>query len=138
MSDRITPVEGQLNVQRNQPAVVIVEHNPRLSGEIVMTQDGALRAKLGAKLEEYKGRLRGTGAAEQDPGDVCKMEILEQLFTHGRVSLADLEARMKDRYKEMYVHVVGAFENAWAVIDAYNRGDSANVHGGTGLPSQGT
>lgn len=126
-------IENPLDATRHMPPVQIVERESNLPSEIVITANEAVRAKLGAKLEEYTRRISGIDAAETDPGDVFKKEILERLFTTGQVSLEEVEGAMKERYGTVYAHVVGAFENAWLVINAYNTGDTGAVQGGTGL-----
>ncbi len=95
---------------------------------IQLTRDADLRTKLRRKRDEYATRL-GHRAPETDPDSVYKMRILEALFERGFVEVPVL----RERFAALSWHDDTAFNEAVAIIAAYNDNQLARLAGGTGL-----
>ncbi len=96
--------------------------------KIRLAKDAEHVAKLRRKLEEYDRRLAGR-APDADPHATYKRLALKALLDNGILDAAALcaDCGADDWFDGL------AFEDAIFIIDAYNRGDLSNVHGGTGL-----
>ena len=58
--------------------------------------------------------------------------MLEELLQNGQVNVEALEEDLKKEHGPDFSY--GTFENAWRVIEAYNKTGGEGVQGGTGLP----
>ena len=95
---------------------------------IQLTRDSDLRTKLRRKRDEYAQRL-GPRAPETDPELTYKMRILEALFERGFVEVPVL----RDRLAALPWYDGAAFNEAVAIISAYNANELHRLAHGTGL-----
>ena len=95
---------------------------------IQLTRDPDLRTKLRRKRDEYAQRL-GPRAPETDPELTYKMRILEALFERGFIEIPVL----RQRFAALSWYDAAAFNEAVAIISAYNDNQLARLAGGTGL-----
>jgi hypothetical protein len=95
---------------------------------LVLTSDSEQQAKLRRKLEEYAGRYRFT-SPEVDPGGTYRHRLLDELLEK---QVVDLDAFEKECAEKFGWHFEQDFQEAVAIITAYNSGDLQGIRPGSG------
>ena len=101
------------------------------SNVLVLTQDAEQLAKLRRKYEEYEKRYRFM-APETDPAGVYRLGLLGELLEK---QIVDVDAVAQEWRTKFGWHYEAVFQEAVAIIAAYNSGDLSAIrpNSGTGL-----
>ncbi len=104
-------------------------------GQVIELPEDSKRVKaLGAKLEEYRGRLgqERYKALDMQQHMTYRIAMLETLLETGTVNTLDLSRKLKDEHPDFNVEV---FASSCRIIEDYVNTGGKETHGGTGLKS---
>ena len=96
---------------------------------IALTKDADQQGNLRRKLAEYEGRLSGK-EPQVDPDATYKFRILRELLDKGSIDVAAFAVTISE---ELGWHDRRLFNNAAAVIAAYNDNALDSLHRSSGL-----
>lgn len=95
---------------------------------LVITSDPEQLGKLQRKLADYQRRY-GRQAPEAEPGATYRYYLLGQLLEK---KIVDVD-QIRDEFMKQEWFQYAAFQEAVAIITAYNTGNLGMIKGGSGL-----